>query len=157
MIRHLEIYTDASHCHVTGISTYAFKVECERFTLNGRGLIGKRHEVRGSTDAEVMAIRYAMNAYLYKTKDFSPRVRKISIYSDCIPAFEQIEYGKSKIAKSTLYVKGLIWKNSYRPEISYEFVRAHIGRETKPQWENYWLDLTARSELRKHVQKLKKS
>ncbi len=141
----ITITTDASYCHVSKSSGYAFILKCDVFTVQRTGNFSSPPS--DSTDAEVKCIGNAITSLTNRINRI-PGSDLIVINTDSIGAIRaincQIGVGKHVFAM----VNRLRSKLSY-PKIEFRHVKAHSGKRDMRSGANRWCDREAKSAMRR--------
>lgn len=135
--RIITINTDASFCPEFQVWTYAYWIKSNDFFLRWSWVF--KSDLKGSTDAEILAIQWAL--YLIKIKEYN--------FWHIIINRDNTNANHTKLKTSITNLKNRTKKKHWRGRRKVEFrrVKAHTNTETKRNYVNDWCDKKAKEEL----------
>lgn len=148
-MRYINVNTDASYDKDYMIGGYAFWIRSDSFVVKQCGLL--KGNPRTSTDAELMAIEYAMKILL--AQPCYSKSYKVAIFTDCLAAIGKILRPKTDLDRRVQK----LWRKltTKQGEASLTHVRSHTQRNDIASSLNDWCDKNAKKELRKKIDYIK--
>lgn len=133
----ITITTDASFKY--GIASYAFWISMQDCKITGSG--GIKRQVRGCTQAEVMAIGNAIYTLLKRADQIS--CDRIYINTDSIGAMSAIDRQIDVDSRLTWNLKNELQKKLGCRFVEFRHVKGHGKGDTARSWVNKWCDREA--------------
>ena len=144
-MKYININTDASYSQTHLLGGYAFHIKGEDFVVRQSGVL-KGNPV-SSTEAELMAIEYAMTILL--SQPSRKGNEKVVIWTDCRGAIGRIINPKTQVDKRANKLwKKLANKLGYA---SLRHIKSHTENEDIASLMNKWCDENARRALQNKI------
>lgn len=146
-MKYVNINADASYNEKHLLGGYGIVIKGEDFKVNQHGML--KGNPKSSTEAEIMALEYAMRVLL--AQPGYKGIERVIIYTDCQGAIAKILRPKTPYENRVhLIFKKLSNKNG---NASLKHVKSHTDNEDIASSMNRWCDEKARKALQDRIQR----